>query len=84
MAALMNLDHAHAEGVFNSIDSALDLCGVPMGILNANQQSDHPVMIGANFDGASVMMGVRARLTRKLKGVFPHIMCGPYVGTRSP
>ena len=26
MASLMNLDHAHAEGVFNSIDSALDLC----------------------------------------------------------
>lgn len=37
MASLLNLDHAHAEGVFNLIDSAFNLGSVHMGILKANQ-----------------------------------------------
>jgi hypothetical protein len=66
MASIVDVESANAEGILNGVKTGLSNMGQTM------QGEGKPIIVGANFDGAAVMMGCKAGVSTLMKEEVPH------------
>lgn len=67
MVQCQSVNHAHAAGILEAIDTAVETVGIDQEVWNKK-------VVCANFDGASVMMGEKTGVAARLKSRVPHII----------
>ena len=70
---LVDLEHANAAGIFDSITEALKVVDLSFNDMTSYTRPG-PCVVSANFDGASVMMGSKSGVATRIKQEAPHVI----------
>ncbi|XP_070550348.1 zinc finger protein 862-like [Ptychodera flava] len=71
---IIPLASANADGVFRALESGLQSVNLNFNDLKHEQNKDGPMLVGVNFDGAAVMMGVKSGVVKKITDIIPEVI----------